>query len=94
DDVSARGAYTHMTLLSESTEGMHNLFRLTTGAWREGFFKQPRMDKELLSRHGKGIIGTTGCPSGEVQVHLRYGNYAAARQEFAAIERDDEREAR
>jgi DNA polymerase-3 subunit alpha len=31
-----------MTLLSESTEGMHNLFRLSTGAWRDGFFKQPR----------------------------------------------------
>ena len=31
DDVSARGAYTHMTLLSESTEGMHNLFRLSRG---------------------------------------------------------------
>lgn len=80
DDVSARGAYTHMTLLSESTEGMHNLFRLSSGAWREGFFKQPRMDRELLSQHGKGIIGTTGCPSGEVQVHLRYGQYDAARQ--------------
>ena len=49
DDVSARGAYTHMTLLSESTQGMHNLFRLSTGAWRDGFFKQPRMDRELLS---------------------------------------------
>ncbi|HET7684668.1 MAG TPA: DNA polymerase III subunit alpha [Marmoricola sp.] len=80
DDVSARGAYTHMTLLSETTEGMHNLFRLSTGAWRDGFFKQPRMDRELLAQHGKGIIGTTGCPSGEVQVHLRYGNYQAARQ--------------
>jgi DNA polymerase-3 subunit alpha len=80
DDVSARGAYTHMTLLSESTEGMHNLFRLSTGAWRDGFFKQPRMDRELLAQHSKGIIGTTGCPSGEVQVHLRYGNYDAARQ--------------
>jgi DNA polymerase III subunit alpha len=80
DDVSARGAYTHMTLLSETTEGMHNLFRLSTGAWRDGFFKQPRMDRELLAQHGKGIIGTTGCPSGEVQVHLRYGNYAAARK--------------
>ncbi|MEO5853504.1 MAG: DNA polymerase III subunit alpha [Nocardioides sp.] len=83
DDVSARGAYTHMTLLSESTEGMHNLFRLSTGAWREGFFKQPRMDRELLARHGKGIIGTTGCPSGEVQVHLRNGRYDAARQTAA-----------
>src|SRR5688572_22379322 len=80
DDVSNRGAYTHMTLLSESTEGMHNLFRLSTGAWRDGFFKHPRMDRELLAQHGKGIIGTTGCPSGEVQVHLRYGNYEAARK--------------
>ncbi len=80
DDVSARGAYTHMTLLSESTEGMHNLFRLSTGSWRDGFFKHPRMDRELLAQHSKGIIGTTGCPSGEVQVHLRYGNYDAARK--------------
>jgi DNA polymerase-3 subunit alpha len=80
DDISARGAYTHMTLLSETTEGMHNLFRLTTGAWRDGFFKQPRMDRELLGQHAKGLIGTTGCPSGEVQVHLRHGNYDAARQ--------------
>ena len=83
DDVSARGAYTHMTLLSESTEGMHNLFRLTTGAWRDGFFKHPRMDRELLSQHSRGIIGTTGCPSGEVQVHLRHGQYDAARQTAA-----------
>ena len=80
DDVSARGAYTHMTLLSESTEGMHNLFRLSTGAWQDGFFKQPRMDRELLARHSAGIIGTSGCPSGEVQVHLRHDNYDAARQ--------------
>ena len=69
-----------MTLLSETTEGMHNLFRLSTGAWRDGFFKHPRMDRELLQQHGKGIIGTTGCPSGEVQVHLRHGQYDAARK--------------
>ncbi|WP_166139681.1 DNA polymerase III subunit alpha [Nocardioides ochotonae] len=80
DDVSARGAYTHMTLLSESTKGMHNLFKLTTGAWRDGYFKQPRMDRALLAEHSEGIIGTTGCPSGEIQVHLRHGNYDAARQ--------------
>jgi len=83
DDVSNRGAYTHMTLLSETTEGMHNLFRLSTGAWRDGFFKAPRADRELLQQHAKGLIGTTGCPSGEVQVHLRHDNYAAARQTAA-----------
>ena len=83
DDVSSRGAYTHMTLLSESTRGMHNLFRISTGAWRDGFFQHPRADRELLSQHSQGIIGTTGCPSGEVQVHLRHGNYGAARQTAA-----------
>ena len=83
DDVSSRGAYTHMTLLSETTEGMHNLFRLSTGAWRDGFFQHPRADRELLSLHGKGLIGTTGCPSGEIQVHLRHGAYDAARQAAA-----------
>ena len=62
DDVSARGAYTHMTLLSESTEGMRNLFRLSTRAWSDGFFKQPRADRELLTQHSKGLIGTTGLP--------------------------------
>ena len=41
------------------------------------------MDRELLAQHGKGIIGTTGCPSGEVQVHLRHGQYDAARQAAA-----------
>src|SRR4029450_808774 len=80
DDVSNRGAYTHMTLLSESTEGMHNLFRLSTGAWRDGFFKHPRLHPDLPAQPSPGIIGTTGCPSGEVQVHLRYGNYEAARK--------------
>ena len=72
-----------MTLLSETTQGMHNLFRLSTGAWRDGFFQHPRVDRELLSQHSAGIIGTTGCPSGEIQVHLRHDNYAAARQTAA-----------
>ena len=83
DDVSARGAYTHMTLLSETTAGMHNLFRISTGAWQDGYFHHPRIDRELLSQRSTGLIGTTGCPSGEVQVHLRHDNYDAARQAAA-----------
>ena len=83
DDVSSRGAYTHMTLLSETTAGMHNLFRISTSAWRDGYFHHPRIDRELLSQHSTGLIGTTGCPSGEVQVHLRHDNYDAARQAAA-----------
>ena len=75
DDVSGAGAYTHMTLLAETTEGMHNLFRLSSLSSLEGHFRKPRMDRELLAAHAKGLIATTGCPSGEVQVRLRLGQY-------------------
>src|SRR5262249_1345088 len=78
DDISGAGAYTHMTLLAQSTEGMHNLFRLSSRASLEGYFRKPRMDRELLSEHARGIIATTGCPSGEVQTRLRLGQYPQA----------------
>ena len=87
DDVSGAGAYTHMTLLAETTEGMHNLFRLSSLASLEGYFRKPRMDRELLARYAKGIIATTGCPGGEVQTRLRLGQYHQA-LEAAADYRD------
>ncbi|MEZ5095138.1 MAG: DNA polymerase III subunit alpha [Nocardioides sp.] len=83
DDVSGSGAYTHMTLLAESTVGMHNLFRLSSRASMEGFFYNPRADRELLAEYAHGLIGTTGCPSGEVQTWLRIGDYDKARQAAA-----------
>ena len=83
DDVSGSGAYTHMTLLAETTQGMHNLFRLSSRASMEGFFYNPRADRELLTEYSAGLIGTTGCPSGEVQVWLRIGDYDKALQAAA-----------
>ncbi|MGL4340534.1 MAG: DNA polymerase III subunit alpha [Rhodoglobus sp.] len=80
DDVGGSGSYTHMTLLSENNQGMHNLFRLSSLASIEGFYFKPRMDRELLSRYSKGIIATTGCVGGEVQTRLRLGQYAEAKQ--------------
>ncbi|HEU4514448.1 MAG TPA: DNA polymerase III subunit alpha [Nocardioidaceae bacterium] len=83
DDVSGSGAYTHMTLLAETTSGMHNLFRLSSRSSMEGFFYKPRADRELLSEYAEGLIGTTGCPSGEIQTWLRIGNYEKAREAAA-----------
>ena len=83
DDVSGSGAYTHITLLSENTQGMHNLFRLASRASLEGFFYKPRADRELLDEYAKGLIATTGCPSGEIQTWLRIGNYEKARASAA-----------
>ncbi|WP_298326713.1 DNA polymerase III subunit alpha [Haloactinopolyspora sp.] len=79
DDVAGSGAYTHMTMLAETTGGMHNLFRLSSLASIEGFYFKPRMDRELLQTYASGLIATTGCPSGEVQTMLRLGKYDEAR---------------
>jgi DNA polymerase-3 subunit alpha len=80
NDVSGAGSYTHMTMWAENTAGMHNLFRMSSLASLEGFLYKPRMDRELLETYGKGIIATTGCPSGEVQTKIRLGQYDAAKQ--------------
>jgi DNA polymerase III alpha subunit/intein/homing endonuclease len=83
DDVSGAGAYTHMTMWAETNEGLHNLFRLSSEAYLTGFYRKPRMDEELLRKYHKGIIATTGCPSGEVQTWLRIGNYEKAKEAAA-----------
>lgn len=79
DDVSARGAYTHMTLLAYNNEGLRNLFRMDSLASLEGQMgKWPRMDMDLLETYHEGLIATAGCPSGEVQTRLRLGQYDEA----------------
>ena len=80
DDVSGGGAYTHMTMWAETTEGMHNLFRASSIASLEGQLYKPRMDREVLQTYSKGLIATTGCPSGEIQTRLRLGQFDEAVQ--------------
>lgn len=72
--------YTHMTLLAETTEGMHNLFRLSSLASMEGMYYHWRVDRELLAQYSTGIIATTGCPGGEVPRLLQAGLFEAACQ--------------
>jgi len=77
-DVSGGGRYTHMTMWAENAEGLRNLFRLSSLASMEGYYMKPRMDRELIAANAKGIIATTGCPSGEVQTRLRLGQFDEA----------------
>ena len=89
DDVSGGGAYTHMTLLARNNQGMHNLFKMgSIASLDQVYAKWPRLDRELLSTYGDGLIATTGCPSGEVQTRIRLGQYdkaLAAAAEFRDI---------
>lgn len=85
DDVSAGGAYTHMTLLAYDNIGLANLFRIASLASLEGFYYKPRIDRELLSRYSEGLIGTTGCVGGEIQTRIRMGAYNEARSAAAEL---------
>jgi DNA polymerase-3 subunit alpha len=86
NDVAGGGAYTHMTMWAETTEGMHNLFRLSSRSSLEGYFYKPRMDKEILAEHSKGLIVSTGCPSGAIQTRLRLGQWDEAVREAAELQ--------
>ena len=79
DDVSGSGGYTHLTTWAVNRTGLHNLFKLSSDAYAEGWLqKWPRMDKETISQWSEGLVGATGCPSGEVQTRLRLGQFDEA----------------
>ena len=58
--------YNHLVLLAETREGWHNLIKLVSAGYTEGFYRKPRIDKELLARHAKGLIGLSSCLKGEI----------------------------
>lgn len=60
-DVSGGGAYTHMTMLAENEQGLRNLFRLSSLASIEGFYRKPRMDAELIAAHAGGSSRRPGA---------------------------------
>src|SRR5579862_71286 len=79
DDVSASGAYLHKTIWARNAEGLHNLFRLSSRSYAEGWLvKWARMDKELIAAHTGGLMASTGCPSGEGQARLLLGPFDEA----------------
>ena len=70
-DSEVHEASFHLTLLCRNEVGYHNLMKLTTLAYLEGFYYRPRIDKELLAAHVEGLIGMSGCLKGEVNYYLR-----------------------
>src|SRR5437588_5791254 len=56
----------HMLLLAQNIEGYRNLLKLSTTAYREGFYYKPRIDKETLTQYKAGLIATSACLGGEI----------------------------
>ncbi|HSC92182.1 MAG TPA: DNA polymerase III subunit alpha [Gaiellaceae bacterium] len=66
DRRAQQKGYAHLTLLAESNEGYANLIRLSSLGYLEGYYYKPRVDWELLERHGTGLVALSGCLSGRV----------------------------
>ncbi len=71
--------YNHLLVLAESEEGYRNLIRLTSEASLHGFYRKPRVSKKFLADNAKGLIGFSGCLSGELCEELTAGNYEKAK---------------
>lgn len=56
----------HLILLSRDEEGYHNLMKLVSSGYLEGFYYRPRIDKEILATHSKGLIALSACLKGEI----------------------------
>jgi len=74
----------HLVLLAETNEGYHNLIKLVSSGYTEGFYYKPRIDKELLAQHSKGLIGLSSCLKGEVATGIRSEQQHRAVQAAAA----------
>jgi DNA polymerase-3 subunit alpha len=78
----------HLILLAKNLEGYRNLVRLTSKAYTEGFYYKPRIDRDLLAEHSKGLVALSACMSGVPSAMLArdcFEDAAAAAVEFQEI---------
>jgi len=77
--ADAPGPYSHLVLLAKNRTGYHHLVKLSSIGFLEGFYRRPRIDREVLEQFAEGVIGLAACLSGEIALYLRQGNYEAAK---------------
>ncbi|HVT03727.1 MAG TPA: DNA polymerase III subunit alpha [Thermoanaerobaculia bacterium] len=73
------GSNNHLIVLAQNDAGYHNLIKLVSAGYTEGFYYKPRIDKELLKAHSEGLIVLSSCLKGEVSQSLANGNLTKAR---------------
>ena len=72
--------YFHMVLLAENDIGYHNLMKIVSIGFTEGYYYKPRVDYETLKRYHEGIIALSACLAGEVARYLTMGQYEEAKE--------------
>ncbi len=79
EEPGTRGS-NHLVLLCESLEGYHNLIKLVSAGFLEGFYYKPRIDYDLLSKHSKGLIALGACLKGPVTEPVMHQKMDLARE--------------
>ena len=72
--------YYHLILLAENLQGYHNLMKITSRGFTEGFYSKPRVDLEILREYHEGIIALSACLAGEVASNLAGNRYEEAKK--------------
>lgn len=72
-EIGGRTSY-HLTVFAKSKQGYHNLCKLTSLGFLEGFYYHPRIDKELLKKYSEGLVCLSGCMSGMIAQEILQGN--------------------
>ena len=72
--------YYHLVLLAENDTGYHNLMKIVSKGFTEGYYYKPRVDLEVLEEYHEGIIALSACLAGEVQRNIMRGMYAEGRE--------------
>lgn len=78
ETVSGEDRYYHLVLLAENDTGYHNLMKIVSRGFVDGFYYKPRVDYEVLEQYHEGVIALSACLAGEVQRYLVRGMYEQA----------------
>lgn len=68
----------HLVLLCKNMEGYHNLSKLVSLAYIDGFYNKPRVDEELLRKYSGGLIALSACLAGQIPQALLHEDYETA----------------
>lgn len=78
--------YNHLVLLAENDTGFHNLMKIVSRGFTEGFYYKPRVDYEILEQYHEGVIALSACLAGIVASNLRKGFYEEAKKEALRLQ--------
>ena len=80
ENVNGEDRYYHLVLLAENDTGYHNLMKIVSKGFVDGFYYKPRVDMEVLETYHEGIIALSACLAGEVPRYLARGLYEEAKK--------------